>query len=641
MSPAQTPVLVANGPQSVSAISDYISYYLDPDWTKTAADMVGQDAGLFEPMETEEPNFGYTDSRVWLRIDMVNATKADTAWRLYVRENFLQYFDVYIVREDGTIELVESHDLSTPFSARTLPYPELVVPLSIAVDERVTLLMSYWSGGSSHAATSLETAGSFASFAITRMSKIYLSYGIMFILIIVSLVALAIFRNVVFSSYFAYVAVTLIYLMHADGVAFQYLWPGLPRLNANFSIIVGLAFVLATYNFARVFLQTKTYHARADRVLLCLAGMTVAIVVPGAFIDSQWTKQALIALILVAIIAGTITGIIAAMTRFRQVRFYLIAWLCGILTAGFMNLRHIFGFDFAQDTEFDSIRISIVVDAIMMGLGVADRYRQVLQSREAAMRDSLQTAEKNLGLSNRLQALEEQYALAAELVQARHETVENTVHDLRQPLHALRLNVQRLKDEGGDSPVAQSDIDETFSYLETLIANHLHGAVRLDKLDVDPVLDNAPPDAAPADLGHVLGSIHDMFLPDAQDKGLSFDYVPTSQTAAVNPLVIMRIVSNLISNAIKYTPQGRVLLGVRRIDGDIRIEVHDTGPGLSAAEFTTAQERHTRLEPDDSGTTGSGIGLAIARELSDQHGLRLYALPGRKGGTSVALHIPR
>lgn len=65
-------------------------------------------------------------------------------------------------------------------------------------------------------------------------------------------------------------------------------------------------------------------------------------------------------------------GCVAAMTRFRQVRFYLFAWICGIMTAGLMNMRHNFGFEITQDVEFDAIRLSIVVDAVMMALGGAD-----------------------------------------------------------------------------------------------------------------------------------------------------------------------------------------------------------------------------------------------------------------------------
>ena len=103
-----------------------------------------------------------------------------------------------------------------------------------------------------------------------------------------------------------------------------------------------------------------------------------------------------------------------------------------------MNLRHFTDSAIGQHVELDSIRIAILVDAIMMGLGVADRYSQQQKERRKADARSLTQARQNLQLTDRLHDLEEQYKLATELVQTRDAELKNTVHDLRQPLHALR-----------------------------------------------------------------------------------------------------------------------------------------------------------------------------------------------------------
>ena len=633
---ASSEYLDISGPQDAAALADHIDYYLDATWEKNPADLLGVNAPDFKPIETEEPNFGYIDDRVWLRVKLRNVSPSTDEWKLYVRENFLQYYDVFVVREDRPAEQLESHNPDTHFSGRSFDFPELVTPFQFEPGEQVTVLISYSSGGSSHAALSIETADSFSVLAISRTSKNFISYGMMAILIIAAGLALLILRMEVFSAYVGYVFVTLLYLMHTDGVAFQYIWPNRPHFNANFTIIVGTLFVMVTYNFARVFLQTKIYYPRIDKLFQVLCWSTPALVVPAALIDTQFTKQALIVLILIGITAGTLTGLLAATTRFRQVRFYLFAWICGVLTAGMMNMRHLFGFDIAQDTEFDAIRVSIIVDAIMMGLGIADHYTQTIRARRKAADRTLSETQKNLRLSTRLNDLEQQYLLATELAASRDEDLKNTVHDLRQPLHALRLNVQGLRD--GQAVGEAGDIDDTFTYLEALIADQLERSVSDVSL---PPQEEAGSDRD-LSLPKILRSIHEMFLPDAKEAGLDFRFVETTSQTDVEPLALMRIVTNLVANAIKYTPEGRVLLGVRRAGGSLRIEVHDTGPGLTAASFEKARKRSVRLNARNENTIvpGEGYGLAIASDLAKKHGLTLRVSPNRRTGTGVILDVP-
>ncbi len=98
--------------------------------------------------------------------------------------------------------------------------------------------------------------------------------------------------------------------------------------------------------------------------------------------------------------------------------------------------------------------------------------------------------------------------------------------------------------------------------------------------------------------------------------------------------------NNLVSNAIKYTPSGKILLGSRRLPNQLRIELHDTGIGMSEKDFETAKERHVRLEEGLKQADGQGLGLSIAAQLAAQNGYYLYRRKDRKAGTSVVLEIP-
>jgi signal transduction histidine kinase len=103
----------------------------------------------------------------------------------------------------------------------------------------------------------------------------------------------------------------------------------------------------------------------------------------------------------------------------------------------------------------------------------------------------------------------------------------------------------------------------------------------------------------------------------------------------------MRIFSNLVSNAVKYTPSGKLLLGVRRLEDAVRVELHDTGLGLTAQDFELACKRGSRLDPALTVGDGKGYGLAIVVELARRHGYKLELLDRNSPGTSIGLTIPR
>lgn len=630
-----------HGPLNAEQTRSHLEYYVTPDWTETLLDLKSREADVFSSPKGTAPDFGFTKNKIWLRLQFQNKTSDITRWFLYTHENFLQYYDVYVVRENGNIEHLESHEPLTLFHERSVDFLQLATGLDFLPDEKISIYVSYWSEGSSKVSISFETEASFNQTALNQVSKNFISYGMMLILIVTSGIALLILRLRVFLSYFTYVIVTLLFIMHSDGTTFEFLWPERPRLNSYFSIIIGLAFAIVPYDFARTFLRTKIYHPKIDKLMIAMMIATPILIIPLAIVNPQITKKFLMVLVLVSIFFGASAGFIASLSRFREVRFYLFAWIVGLITASLMNVRHLFGVDISQNVELDSIRVSIVIDAIMMGLGVADRYSQNIKAQQKADKDHVLQARLNLKLNNRLFALEEQHRLAMDLVKTRDIDIRNTVHDIKQPIHALRLNLQFLETTGSFNDGDTADINETFEYLEMLIAEQLQHSIvscgpdasNLSLRDSNDVHEERIP------ISDILESIHTMFLSDALEKGLDFRFVQTTQDTNIDAFALMRILSNLVSNAIKYTSSGKILLGVRRRHTGLRIELHDTGIGMTQAEFERAKGRQIRLSAGASKVEGHGYGLDIASRLAEKHGLILRLLDKRMAGTSVFLEI--
>ena len=630
--------LSLQGAQSAESFAQHMDYYLDPSGNLKIGDIIDAPDIRFQPLERSMPHFGFTKDRIWLRANIKNITPDEDSWVVHVHENFLPDYHVYLRRSAGDIETLEFHSPLTRFSERSVDFPELATELQIAPEESVTLYIAYTSGGSSKISIFLETEESFEARAIKRISRNFVSYGMMAIVITISLISLLILRRRVFLSYFFYTVVILPFLMHTDGVTFQYIWPNAPRFNNYFSIIIGLFVAIVPYDFARQFLRTKIFHPQWDKFMTVMMIVTPIIIIPLALFDPQKAKQILMLLVLMSIASGAFVGILAAFKRFKEVRFYVLAWFLGAGSLLVMNLRHFTESEIGKSTELESLRLAIVVDAILMGLGVADRYIQLAADRRKADAKSLEQAQMNLTLGDRLHDLEEQYRLATELVQTRDVELKNTVHDLRQPLHALRLNVEKLRTTAGFEDTDTTELDTTFTYLENLIASHLQHSVSHDS-SVDFEIGG---DDTTLTLSNILNSIYDMFEPDAAAKGLDFRYIDTQYKCDVEPIVLMRIVTNIVSNAIKYTSSGKIVMGVRSVQDKLRIEVHDTGLGLTPEEFDWVKTRSVRLrDKSNKSVEGSGLGLHIANELAEKHGIILSILPRRQNGTSVAIIVPK
>ena len=460
----------------------------------------------------------------------------------------------------------------------------------------------------------------------------------MLLLIFAAFLAILVYRHRVFAAYIASSTSTLLFLMHSDGVAFQYLWPDFPGFNSIASIVTGSGIIIFATNYARVFLMTARRHPVVDKILLAVILLTLLVDAAAFVVDNQIIKKLLVLMSLGALSMCTLSAIVAARTRFKEVRFFLFGWVGIVIASALMNLRHWLGVEISQNFQYDFMRFVMVLDAAMLGLAIADRYNQLRSARQSAMRANLLQAERNLELTRRFTALEKQYALATKIAETKDQQIANTIHDLRQPLHALRLNVENLVQGGDVDGKGSSNVEETFSYLESLVASNIDEVADEDR---DLQKNSAVREDQKMEMNKVLASVHDMFLADAQTKGLEFNYVPTSLQAEIEPLVLMRIVTNLVSNAIKYTDSGKILLGCRRCSGDVCVEVHDTGTGMDGPTFSAAQGREVRLVEGGGDPGGSGYGLSIVRELADQNDVELYLVSGRSNGSGVGVRIRR
>ncbi len=211
-------------------------------------------------------------------------------------------------------------------------------------------------------------------------------------------------------------------------------------------------------------------------------------------------------------------------------------------------------------------------------------------------------------------------------------------HDLRQPLHALGLFAEALRQKNHDVEVAHlvNSINESVDALEGLFSELLD-ITRIDSGGVEV----HPQHFAVGDLYRKL-RLH--FEPLAFEKGLALRFRGAQHVAHADPLLVERIARNLVSNAIRYTPDGSVLVSCRRRDERLLLQVWDTGPGIAKDQQARVFEEFyqvphgPRTEPHQR--KGLGLGLAIVKRLAGlmEAPLRLRSQTGT--GTVFTLEMP-
>jgi two-component system, sensor histidine kinase len=275
--------------------------------------------------------------------------------------------------------------------------------------------------------------------------------------------------------------------------------------------------------------------------------------------------------------------------------------------------------------------------------GSAFSWFQAAASLEEAIRQRTEQYEQlNLRLKRELESRREiELALkqAKEFADRANETKTRFLaaasHDLRQPLSSALLFLESISEQalaGLDRDYlhkARVALASLSNLLDTLL-----DVARLDSGGIEPQYAHFP-------VGAVLDRIVPEFDSVARSAGLELDFVSSSAWVRTDMHLLETVLRNLISNAIRYTPRGRLLVGCRRRRDGLLISVHDTGIGIEREHLEAIFTAYYQVPAGGRArTTGIGLGLSIVERISTLLSLRreVRSVPGR--GSMFAVMVP-
>jgi signal transduction histidine kinase len=308
--------------------------------------------------------------------------------------------------------------------------------------------------------------------------------------------------------------------------------------------------------------------------------------------------------------------------------------LAGVLFSGWVMFE--MGADLKVLLVAAAAASAAVIASLVLARSITSSFRRVGESVQRLAGGELSARAPEGGVTEIAQLSDSFNAMASSIEQlfdARRELVAWASHDLRTPIASLQAMIEALEDGLAQPEDYLPSLREQVRALSLLVGD-LFELARIDAGVLTLELRQV-------DVASFIDSTILLLEPDAFARriGLTAN-VDDEASANVAPEKIERVLFNLVTNALRHTPSdGSVAVHARRQDGEVLVEVADTGEGLSAEAEERMFERFWRADRSRS-KSGAGLGLAIARGIVEAHGGRIWAENRPEGGAKVSFTLP-
>jgi len=581
-------------------MGSYFFSYEDRFGSQTIEDiLVLSQQGKINNPTPSSLQFGYSSSAIWLRSIIENTQSSDIESYLEIRYPPLDNIDVYLVEPDNNIV---SHIIlgdQIPYYDRPVESRIHIAPLIFKANHTYQLFIRVKSLSSLSIPVYLSSPDAMYEGAHYEQIAIGMFFGLAIGLFFYNLFLLIIIRDIVYLYYIVYVLGYTAFMASLDGLLFQF-WPdAIIWENRSLYIFPWICGIFLSL-FCRNVLQTKSQSPISDSLLVAFA--TVYIIGTAAFFFIDISVMAKLTSPVIAINAFIILGItvLRFYQGFKAAGYFIIgmgSFCFGIISiaAGALNLHSNY-----QLTPF-ILKVGAAIEMIMFSIALAQRI------------NTLQTRNKQTRIENlkRMDKLKDEF-------------LANTSHELRTPLNAIIGIADTLSDRAKDR---LNDEDKRSLSLISgsgyRLANLVNDILDFSKLKQDEILLTKKP----LDIESIIDTVVQLSEPALKDKNLLLVKKIDSSIPAVlaDEDRIFQILHNLIANAIKFTPEGKITVRVTQKNKLIHVVIEDSGIGISASKFFKIFRSFEQADGSiDRKFGGTGLGLSITKKLVELHGGKIW-----------------
>jgi len=624
--------LTLETPGAVDPIGPYLEYQVE---TGVPLEVRSLPTGGWQLSPRQIFNLGLERRPIWLRLPVRNDTDATGRWVLALNRALLEELDIWL-RTDGSYQhLVDLSEI--PASALFDEFGTLATRFELPAQGQGTLYLRYRAPNASTLNLAVQSDARFSSQQNWRLTVFAASFTGVAVLVLYNLIMFFLTGLRPYSYYVLSQLVAFAYFSHLAGVTSVYLWPDAPESGRALAPLLSSGLSLLMCLFAREFLETGRTAPRTDRLLLGLTGLLAltTLIAGSCFLlgrDSPaWLSAVSALLTLVTWLTLPVLGIRFAATRAWRYVPVAVAWLlfAGVAlytTASLLALVPVVP-DFLVGYSLFNLCEAMLL-AISLALWVRDIRARAL-SAEQALSNELRA---KLAASEQARLLAEERSLAIQELSEQGRLLQAAGHDSRQMLGAMRHYASGLSSDGTPEQrqAASQSILELTDHLDdvlsTTVGSYSGGGLSGDVRALEYV--------HTAELFEPLRMIHQR---RAALTNTVLKFRGLGQSLVTDRALLLRILNNLLDNALKYAAGGKVLVAERRLHGRIRFEVWDNGPGLEG-DLLASQLDADAPARRGSAEAGSGSGLRIAARLTRTLGGEIegWSKPGKGSRFVVA-----
>ncbi len=574
------------------------------------------------------PNLGVTSDHCWFHFTVRNLNPLVQNWILRIDYAMLGEVDVYQLDAGGSIVSHHQAGMDRDFSVRTAEYPTPAFPTTLPSGIDSDFFVRLSSAHSIQLPVTLMSKDAFESQFLNRTLIQGVFFGGMLVMILYNLSLFFSVREKVYLLYVCWSVAITLFLAVYQGYAQRYLWPHSPLVSSHVIHFLLPLLVLLPSLFTLHFLSLQE---KAPRLALWLRGLVLTGTV--LFLAAPFTsREFLIPISVIAILVMDFSILLIGLIRSRSgdpdARIFTIAWVCFIVGAASMALNK-YGLVPRNVLTENLLQVGVFVEVVVLSLALARRINRLKEAHSDSIRD---------------RAIAEMEAFkAGARNQAKSEFLATMSHEIRTPMNGIMGMTDLLRRTALSQQQAQyvSTIYQSTQSLLTVINDILdYSRIESGKLELD-FQDTA--------LESIVDDCARLFALRSTEKQVPLYIHIDSRVPDVirtDPIRLKQILTNLLSNAFKFTERGSVSLHVtlkQPVNNNnqcvLMIEVVDTGTGLDEGQqarlFDAVSEvRHSGDQK------GAGLGLVICKRLTDLLGGDIGVSSSLGRGATFWLALP-
>jgi signal transduction histidine kinase/CheY-like chemotaxis protein len=631
---AQTPsvVLVDHSRNTIDLWSS-LALLSDPNHSLTINDVLAKQDQFRGPPRTHHANLGQRNDTVWLRADIAVSKDAPLDWWLSIDFIYLDQIDLYVVEKGRVVQSLSVGEAEAT-AKRAMAFHQPVFQLALEADRQYELVIRIrkYSPNAMLTPISLNRTSSLVQDEASTQFWRAVMLGVGACFVAYALFTAALKRDPLCLWFALFAICSAVYASAYYGFLHAYWWPSASVRYAD--IIARYCMLLRSISCFLFVDLVLDLRKRGPRTSWLLKSLSIFFTVLTSLLLTGLISRNPVALAFSLIGTSPLLLLVPFVLRRATEGDPLCDWAVAGVTCYAIGMiigagLHYGLLPWSRWTEsIEHLGALLNMTAWLVVISIRTHRRQ----RAAEV-----TAVRERQVVARLVVdLKRQKEIAEEASRAKSRFFAAASHDLRQPVHAMGLFIGALRNvpmnDEGQHLIRQ--IEMSAEAIDRLFAALLD----ISRLDAGVV--QICRQAFVIDT--VLARVCDDHSAQAAAKGLALSYVRCRAVVDSDPALVERIARNLISNAVRYTDAGRIVVGCRRRGSSLALQVWDTGRGIPPDQQELVfQEYYQVGNPESDREKGLGLGLAIVRRVADllECDLRLWSEPRR--GSCFEISLPR